>query len=223
MTAVLLDIGGVILPEDELYARLFQSTKAALRNAGVHVSDEEFDDAVRKCIASFVPGLREALIWHFTKPDMGKFAAVVSAAKWDEGPRDPRPGIRELLEEFSASCTLALAANASGAIRSVLAEHDLLRYFKSVEVSGDLPFAKPDPRFFEHILRNCGVGPEEAIMIGDRLDNDIIPAKLLGMKTILYKTGPYAILEPRTPDEIPDAAVTSVDDLRAALLKFLAA
>ena len=55
MTAVLLDIGGVILPEDELYARLFQSTKAALRNAGVHVSDEEFDTAIRKCILSFVP------------------------------------------------------------------------------------------------------------------------------------------------------------------------
>lgn len=45
-------------------------------------------------------------------------------------------------------------------------------------------------------------------MIGDRIDNDIIPAKVIGMKTIWIRQGPcrYSILEEKaeTPDYIVD-------------------
>ena len=50
-------------------------------------------------------------------------------------------------------------------------------------------------------------------MIGDRLDNDIIPARRIGMKTIWIRWGRYSIMEPRTPDEIPDATVTDVREV----------
>ncbi len=193
-----------------------------LRNAGIAVSDEEFDGAVRRCILSYQPGMRRPLVWHFTRPDTELYGRLVGETNWAGGPREIRPGIGELLEELSRTYTLALAANAGGWVRDLLEEHALLQLFTSTEVSGDLPYAKPDPRFFEQVLRNCNARPENAIMVGDRLDNDIIPAKLLGMKTILYRVGPYAILEPRTPDEIPDATVTSVPELRTALLEMLA-
>lgn len=54
-------------------------------------------------------------------------------------------------------------------------------------------------------------------MIGDRLDNDIIPARQIGMKTIWIRWGRYSIMEPRTPDEIPDATVTDVREVSEAI------
>lgn len=37
------------------------------------------------------------------------------------------------------------------------------------------------------------------------------------MRTVLLKTGLYAILDPRTPQEIPDATVTTVRELPGAM------
>ena len=57
--------------------------------------------------------------------------------------------------------------------------------------------------------------PNEAIMIGDRLDNDIIPAKKLGMKTIWVRQV-YAVYQ-KIDDECkkPDHIVDSIEELPA--------
>jgi FMN phosphatase YigB (HAD superfamily) len=51
-------------------------------------------------------------------------------------------------------------------------------------LSDEMGLAKPDPRFFQFLLEQASVPAEEALMIGDRTDYDIGPAKRLGMKTI---------------------------------------
>ena len=55
----------------------------------------------------------------------------------------------------------------------------------------------------------------DAFMIGDRLDNDIIPAKKLGMKTIWVRQA-YAIYQ-KIDDEskVPDYIVNSIDEILA--------
>ena len=47
-------------------------------------------------------------------------------------------------------------------------------------------FAKPDPDVFRHVemrLRRQGIAPGETLMVGDRLDNDIEPARGRGWRT----------------------------------------
>lgn len=44
--------------------------------------------------------------------------------------------------------------------------------------------AKLDKKIFEIALERSKCKPMQTIMIGDRIDNDIIPAKLLGMHII---------------------------------------
>jgi ribonucleotide monophosphatase NagD (HAD superfamily) len=56
------------------------------------------------------------------------------------------------------------------------------------------------------------------MMVGDRIDNDIFPARLLGMKTVLFRTGRHLEQQPRTLDELPDHTVRTVEDLEAAIL-----
>ena len=63
-------------------------------------------------------------------------------------------------------------------------------------------------------LDKAGCRPEDAIMIGDRLDNDIIPAKKMGMKTVWVRQG-YAVYQ-SIDDESkrPDHIVDSIEELR---------
>lgn len=44
-------------------------------------------------------------------------------------------------------------------------------------------FAKPDPAYYAEILGRVGIEPDEALMLGDSLKNDILPAKSIGIQT----------------------------------------
>ena len=51
-------------------------------------------------------------------------------------------------------------------------------------LSEEVGLFKPDPALYLRALGDAGVGPNECVMIGDRLDNDIEPAATLGMATV---------------------------------------
>jgi FMN phosphatase YigB (HAD superfamily) len=54
-------------------------------------------------------------------------------------------------------------------------------------------FSKPDPHVFQILtarLAARGISPRETLMVGDRLDNDIEPAKAHGLRT--WQVGPAA-------------------------------
>lgn len=50
-------------------------------------------------------------------------------------------------------------------------------------------------------------------MIGDRLDNDIMPAKEAGMKTVWIRQGFGGLAKPKTPQETPDFTVDTLQEL----------
>ncbi len=93
------------------------------------------------------------------------------------------------------------------------------KYFDVVMASAEAGCAKPDLKIFSMALDEAECDPADAVMIGDRLDNDIFPAKKLGMKTIWVRQG-YAIYqsiddESRRPDHIVDSIdeLTGIDHL----------
>ena len=44
---------------------------------------------------------------------------------------------------------------------------------------------KPNPDYYRDVLAELGVEPESCIMVGNDVDEDILPARKLGMKTFL--------------------------------------
>lgn len=88
------------------------------------------------------------------------------------------------------------------------------KYFDVVMASAEAGCAKPDLKIFSMALDKAECKPADAIMVGDRLDNDIIPAIKLGMKTVWVRQG-YAIHQ-SIDDESkkPDYIVDSIDELR---------
>ena len=170
----------------------------------------------------FVPSPMHAITWHFARPDVGLFDEITAEVR-SHYPEiralgfELYPGAAAVLEQLAQEYTLALAGNAPASITEVLDELGVLRWFRHREVSGTIGVKKPDERFFRTILDRAGFPPSEAIMIGDRLDNDVIPAKRLGIRTIWFRQGRYAALEPRVPDELPDETVCDWEGLPSAI------
>ena len=73
--------------------------------------------------------------------------------------------------------------------------------------------SKPDRRIFDIALSRAGCKPENAVMIGDRLDNDIAPAKKLGMKTVRVKQGYAKYWTVRSQEEQADIEVEALAEV----------
>jgi FMN phosphatase YigB (HAD superfamily) len=93
----------------------------------------------------------------------------------------------------------------------------IARYFHHRGVSGTHGFRKPDVRVFLEACKALRVRPDECIMVGDRIDNDIVPANALGMLTVRFRTGRHAAQQPRSWDEQPDFEFTDVPALTMAI------
>ena len=73
--------------------------------------------------------------------------------------------------------------------------------------------SKPDPRIFEIALERAGCKVENAVMIGDRIDNDVVPAKKMGMKTVWIRQGGGGLWQLQGPEQQPDFTVDNLGEL----------
>lgn len=94
------------------------------------------------------------------------------------------PETKEVLDKLSKKYRLVIGANQPIYAHDFLEEFDIKKYFEKVYLSVEVGYEKPDPRFFQYILRGLNLDASEVVMIGDDYRNDIEPAKSLGIKTI---------------------------------------
>ncbi len=70
----------------------------------------------------------------------------------------------------------------------------------SILISDDLGVAKPDQGFFAAVADAAGVDPAQIAYVGDRVDNDVIPANAAGMVSVLMRRGPWGFLHASWPE-----------------------
>lgn len=95
----------------------------------------------------------------------------------------------QCLEFLSGKYKIGVIANQSLGTEQRLKRYGLLQYIDLVVASAEEGVAKPDKRIFEIAMNRSGCKAEETVMIGDRIDNDIVPANLLGMYTVWVRQG----------------------------------
>ena len=95
----------------------------------------------------------------------------------------------QCFETLSKKYKIGIIANQSMGTEERLGQQGILKYISIIIASAEEGVAKPDRRIFEIALERSNCKPVNAIMIGDRIDNDIIPAKRMGMNTIWIKQG----------------------------------
>jgi HAD superfamily hydrolase (TIGR01662 family) len=97
-----------------------------------------------------------------------------------------------------AGYPVGIVANQPAGVAEQLAELDLS--LDTIATSATFGVAKPDPRFFERIARDVGRAPGEIVYVGDRVDNDILPALSVGMQTVFLRRGPWGFIQARWPE-----------------------
>lgn len=103
---------------------------------------------------------------------------------------------------------LLLVSNFYGNLPTVLREFRLAPYFSDVIESAAVGIRKPDPAIFRLALSRNDLKPDEVLVVGDSLKNDIQPAHTLGIPTVWFS--PHA-------DAVPPEADHHITELRQLL------
>jgi HAD superfamily hydrolase (TIGR01509 family) len=211
---VFFDIGGVMY-DDTVYAR---SLNIALRSLGATFTDVEFDDVYRGARAEQSGSFRELLGRRFLGPDADIGVLEAEASKhWAYPAEALYADVRPCLDALAGRYRLGILANQPSAVKDALHRDELDGAFEVWGVSDDVGLSKPDPRLFAHVLEVAGVAPAASVMIGDRLDYDVRPAKSCGMRAVWMLRGEAP--DDPTPEQLAEAdgAVHDLTELPAAL------
>jgi FMN phosphatase YigB (HAD superfamily) len=124
---------------------------------------------------------------------------------------DAMPGLAALRE---AGYRLAVMANQPIEVDSFMATLPVDRY----ATSDGWGVSKPNPAFFARVIAELGVPANRIAYVGDRVDNDVVPAKAIGMTAIHIRRGPWGFIQSGWPEaERADARIDGLLELPGVL------
>ena len=123
----------------------------------------------------------------------------------------PFPDALPLLEALRGRHAVAIVTNGAGPQqREKLERSGLALHLPVVVTSEDAGIKKPDPRPFEIALERLGVGPDEAVMVGNSLGTDVLGARNAGVRAIWLDRSGRGVPSDREP---PEEVIRSLAEL----------
>jgi FMN phosphatase YigB (HAD superfamily) len=129
------------------------------------------------------------------------------------------PASRSVLKQLHSNYRIGILSNATddGLIQRLVNRLEFRPWVAPVFTSAYLGARKPRPEPFLAVLEAWNLAPQEAVMVGDRLDADIVGGRDLGMRTVLITAD-----EPEDNDllrhsVIPDGVIADIEELPALL------
>lgn len=148
---------------------------------------------------------------HAIKPAARFYGAKIP--EWNTALECLYPDVDKILATLSKKYKLGIIANQCAGTQQRLDNWGIGKYFDVVISSAEEGCEKPDMKIFELALDRGDCKAENAVMIGDRLDNDIIPAKKLGMKTVWVKQSFAKFQSVHNDNENPDYIINSINEI----------
>jgi HAD superfamily hydrolase (TIGR01549 family) len=218
------DVGETLVSESVFHSQRNDALYFLLRRERATLTREEYEHGRRLAIlsrpggeSSRVRAIIRAILGSKNEPRNLALAREYYETKGnsliEEFEKDPNSIFQPYPEVFrvlsylrSRHHRLGIIANQHRRVRKHLVDSwHFDRYFEHMLLSDEVGYSKPDPEIFLLALDKAGVLPSEACMIGDRVDNDIAPAKELGMKTIrVLHDSEMSIISPLSEEEKPD-------------------
>jgi putative hydrolase of the HAD superfamily len=218
--AILFDVGGPLDMEFAWEMAVDGAIASACGLEGLRVDQEAIEEASERAVEAFAPDAYRHMIETLCcEPGMSeRVHRRVRAMVGELDVFQLRPDMDGLLQRLSArGLKLGIVANQPEAAQARLERAGIARFFAHAGLSGVTKLNKPDPKAFLQAAEALAVEPSGCIMVGDRIDNDIVPAKSLGMAAILFRSGRHRRQRPRSTAEEPDAVVTDVIELERAI------
>lgn len=87
------------------------------------------------------------------------------------------PGAIEFLEKITKIMPVYALTNGIADVQhSRLNNSEVKRYLAKVYISEEIGYTKPDPNFFNYVMKDINVNKEDCIMLGDSMSSDIAGA-----------------------------------------------
>ncbi len=137
----------------------------------------------------------------------------LKAVPWNSDDEFVYPAAEACLCELHKRYKIGIIANQIPGSKDRLEKIGLLKNIDIVVASAEEGVAKPDLRIFQITLDRTKCKAEESVMVGDRIDNDILPANKLGMTTVWIKQGLGGMCEPACDFEKPDFTINTLSEL----------
>jgi HAD superfamily hydrolase (TIGR01509 family) len=221
LRAVLLDAGGVLLDEQTMETSRAEATARFLAAFVPDYSVDRYWADTEKAVQAFTPDTYVHVFWKYLKPDQAGCEAAYRSFRQEW--RDARPPLKLMprigdeLRKLAASFQVGIAGQYGAEVLDLLERRGLTNCFAWRFTQDDFELTKPDPRYLLQICEACGVPPAECVMVGDRIDKDVIPAKQVGMRAVRIRVGLHRNQRPRVPFEVPDVELESVVGLADAV------
>jgi putative hydrolase of the HAD superfamily len=213
LKAILFDLGGTldgdgehwlnrfhllyqeILPRvswEDLKAAFYQAEGACL--ADIRVASLGLEDLVRFHVQHQLAALR------LNNPEAGR----VLAERFFQASRDTLRRNAGILSRLASRFRLGVVTNGYGNATLILQDAGLAPWLAAIVDSGVAGVRKPDPAIFMLALAALDCAPGAAAYVGDSYNQDIRPAKQLGLTAIWLRND--AMSAPLPPDLAPDLA-----------------
>jgi HAD superfamily hydrolase (TIGR01549 family) len=212
---IFLDAGGVILNEEAFENASANIITDIIKCFNKNYSMADYWNDAQEAVYRYVPRVYDYILYKniVNKDDFKELKKKYKEELAKQNRFYLADGIEDFLRKYSQDYSIGVLGQYGSDFKKYLGEENILKYFAFSEIQDDYKITKPDTRYFEAILKRCNCKAEDSIMVGDRIDKDIIPAKAIGLKTIRVKVGLHKTQEPRTPDEIPDLTVDSIMEI----------
>ena len=194
---VFFDIGSTLVDESRVYEYRINET---IKNSGI--AYEQFYNTIIRFSRRGFNGYNEAV----------KYFGLQSMP-WCSEYEILYPGSKDILKLLSKKHKSGIIANQPMGMQTRLKKMGIDQYISLTISSAEEKLSKPDLKIFELALKRAGCTARRSVMIGDRIDNDILPAKKIDMCTIWVKQGFGGMAVPKSEDEIADYIVNSIDEV----------
>jgi FMN phosphatase YigB (HAD superfamily) len=195
LRAVFLDVGETLVNEERYWREV--SSYAGL---DAHV-------VLAALGVTIARGEEHTELWrHLDVPRVGGGDAMYEFA-------DLYPDALSSLEALRAlGLRIGLAGNQSAGLEAWTREAGLPVDF--IGSSAGWGVRKPERAFFERTVAEAGCAPGELAYVGDRVDNDVVPALAAGLVAVHLRRGPWGRLQHAPPEAI---SIESLAELPQAL------
>ncbi len=195
---IFFDVGSTLVDETEAYDHRVREMIG-----DTNITFQEFDD-VRIALAKRGLDGNSAAIKHFG----------LTKTPWHSEDEVPYPDTHSILAALiDKGYRLGIIANQKLGTEGRLESWGLRQYFEVIAASAEIGYAKPDKEIFERAFELAKCAAAESMMVGDRLDNDIIPAKAIGMKTVWVKNGLAQYQGAELGEGVADYQIGSLSEL----------
>jgi HAD superfamily hydrolase (TIGR01509 family) len=187
---VFLDVGNVLMNDDPAMALLYRELHRGLCSQGYRISFRDLLAEREELIRTRGPE-HWAVLGRKYLGEEGQYRLMHRCASRMRADYMAShaliPGMDAAVRRLADRFALGVVANQLKEVSNALDQIGLGRYIRVRAISEAVGIRKPDPALYLWALDRAGCEPREAVMIGDRSDNDIAPARAVGMWTILLR------------------------------------